>query len=89
MLYEVITGIADWEKELEPHYRTAEKMLGATTNPGLYEADFALRDLAAEYGVEGRFVITSYSIHYTKLYDSIRSKFNLFYDHCREHLAVG
>jgi len=57
-------GIADWEKELEPHYRTAEKMLGATTNPGLYEADFALRDLAAEYGVENRFEPTNAAVFF-------------------------
>ena len=29
------SGLADWKKELEPHYKTAERMLGATKNPGL------------------------------------------------------
>ena len=32
-------GLADWENELAPFYKTAEKMLGAAVNPGLYDAD--------------------------------------------------
>ena len=43
-------GLLDWEKELEPHYREAEQMLGAVENPGLYDSDEALRALAASYG---------------------------------------
>lgn len=39
-------GIADWEAELEPHYITAEKMLGADKNPELYDADLALQKVA-------------------------------------------
>ncbi len=41
-------GIQNWKKLLEPHYQTAEKMLGANRNPQLFEADNALKDLARE-----------------------------------------
>ena len=40
-------GLTDWEKELEPYYRIAEEMLGATLNPKLYDSDLALKELAA------------------------------------------
>ncbi len=41
-------GIADWKAELEPHYAEAERMLGATENPGLYDSDEALRAVAVK-----------------------------------------
>ena len=43
-------GLADWEKELEPHYAEAERMLGADENPGLYDSDEALRAVAGKFG---------------------------------------
>ncbi|GIV31731.1 MAG: cholesterol oxidase [Saprospiraceae bacterium] len=43
-------GLADWERELEPHYRTAERMLGASQTPLSGPADLALRTLASEIG---------------------------------------
>ncbi|PLX11987.1 MAG: GMC family oxidoreductase [Marinilabiliales bacterium] len=39
-------GITNWEKELEPHYETAWKMLGAAINPKLELGDNILKDLA-------------------------------------------
>ena len=33
-----------WEEKLAPHYKTARKMLGATTNPQLTSADLVLQD---------------------------------------------
>lgn len=44
------SGLADWKAELEPHYREAERMLGANKNPGLYDADLALKAVAEGYG---------------------------------------
>jgi len=44
------SGLVDWKKELEPHYLTAERMLGATENPGLYDSDEALRAVAGKFG---------------------------------------
>jgi cholesterol oxidase len=43
-------GLADWKTELEPHYRTVLRMLGAEINPKLGKGDLALRQLAAERG---------------------------------------
>jgi cholesterol oxidase len=43
-------GLEDWKKELEPHYQEAERMLGATENPGLYDADEALRAVSEGFG---------------------------------------
>jgi cholesterol oxidase len=45
-------GLAeDWERELTPHYDTAERMLGVTTYEGVGPADALLRDFAEEIGV--------------------------------------
>ncbi len=42
--------LADWRSELEPHYRTAQKMLGATANQRPAQADHALSQMAARLG---------------------------------------
>jgi cholesterol oxidase len=45
-------GLAeDWERELTPHYDTAERMLGVTTYEGVGPADALLRRFAEETGV--------------------------------------
>lgn len=41
---------ADWEKELEPHYAMAKKMLGAVPSPFIVETDRILRDVATDMG---------------------------------------
>jgi len=40
----------DWQKELEPHYAMAKKMLGAVTSPFIVETDRILREVATEMG---------------------------------------
>ncbi|HEY47261.1 MAG: hypothetical protein AMJ88_00270 [Anaerolineae bacterium SM23_ 63] len=42
--------LADWRNILAPHYQTARKMLGVTTNPCLWPADEALKEIADELG---------------------------------------
>lgn len=42
--------LADWRQELEPHYRTAQSMLGATTNAWPGPADHALHSVARSLG---------------------------------------
>ncbi len=42
--------LADWKNVLRPHYQTAQKMLGVTTNPRLWPADEALKEIAEELG---------------------------------------
>lgn len=48
-------GLADWEKELAPHYRMARRMLGAAPTEFLAPADELLRELAAERGTPEAF----------------------------------
>jgi len=57
-------GLADWEEELIPHYRTASKMLGATINPNLEEGDLLLKDLAATIHKENKFAPTEVAVFF-------------------------
>jgi cholesterol oxidase len=43
-------GLADWKHELEPHYRTALKMLGATQFPGETYSDKVLKEIGRDLG---------------------------------------
>ncbi len=42
--------LVDWKAELEPHYATARRMLGVTTNPALTFVDHRLKECAEEMG---------------------------------------
>lgn len=42
--------LGDWERELEPHYATARRMLGAATNPSWTRGDQVLAEIAADIG---------------------------------------
>jgi len=57
-------GLTNWEQELLPHYETAWKMLGATKNPLLDEADFAMQNLAKSIGKEDAFSPTKVAIYF-------------------------
>lgn len=57
-------GLADWEKELDPHYATAEGMLGVTTVPFASPADKYLQDYAATLGVEDTFTRTPVAVYF-------------------------
>src|SRR5438105_3136617 len=43
-------GLADWKHELEPHYQTALRMLGAVTNPNATYAAEVIRDVRRALG---------------------------------------
>jgi len=58
------SGICDWENDLRPFYEIAEKMLGATENPGLYDSDRALEELAGHYNVKERFEPTRAAVFF-------------------------
>jgi cholesterol oxidase len=47
--------MADWRRELAPHYATARRMLGVATNPRLTPADQVLLDVAGEFGTAASF----------------------------------
>ena len=54
----------DWEKELEPHFEVARKMLGVTTNKALLEGEEALRRVGARLGVESTFHPTEVGVFF-------------------------
>ena len=56
--------LADWEAELMPHYHTANRMLGTTTNPLLWPADHALLDIAHDLGQADTFEATGVGIYF-------------------------
>ncbi len=56
--------LADWEKELAPHYETAWKMLGATENTYFGESDLAFKQLAKEIGKEDKFKTVKVAIYF-------------------------
>jgi len=57
-------GLTDWQKELEPYYQTAEKMLGAARNPKLFDADLALKQVATEMGRDKEFESTDVAVFF-------------------------
>jgi cholesterol oxidase len=56
--------LASWKDELEPHYATAKRMLGAARNPRETTADKVLREIAREVGREDHFHMTDVAIHF-------------------------
>jgi len=58
------SGLVDWKKELEPHYLEAERMLGAIKNPGLYDSDNALKEVAGSYGKLEQFEPTRVAVFF-------------------------
>lgn len=58
--------LAGWKKELEPHYATARRMLGAAKNPMLTKGDEILRSIAREMGRESSFHPTDVAVYFGK-----------------------
>ena len=59
-------GLADWESELQPHYVTAEKMLGAVKNPNFYDADLVLQKIAQKLGKSSEFEAPKVAVFFGK-----------------------
>ncbi len=59
-------GLADWESELQPHYLTAEKMLGAIKNPKFYDADLTLQKVAQKLGRSSEFEAPKVAVFFGK-----------------------
>ena len=57
-------GLADWQEELSPFYKTAEKMLGAAKVPKSGPADEALKEVAKEIGKEAEYSPTNVSVFF-------------------------
>jgi len=57
-------NLIDWKKVLAPHYETAQRMLGVTTNPRLWEADQALKEMATSMGTADTFRPTKVGVFF-------------------------
>ncbi len=57
-------GLADWKRELEPHYATARRMLGSVTNPMTTPGDRVLEDIARDLGREQDFHPTEVAVFF-------------------------
>ena len=67
--------LADWETELQAHYQTALRMLGADTNPRLHTGDIALRELGQQIGMEQHFEATKVSVFFGKPAETVPDPF--------------
>lgn len=56
--------LGDWQEELAPHYRQAQKMLGAVPNPVFGPADTVLREIADEMGRGATFKATDVGVYF-------------------------
>ncbi len=57
-------GLADWENELDPFYKTAEKMLGAEKNPYVSNSDKVMKELARQIGKEDQYSETNVAVYF-------------------------
>jgi len=55
---------ADWKAVLEPHYKTARRMLGITTNPKLTPADEHLKSISSDLGYVSSFRPTEVGVYF-------------------------
>jgi cholesterol oxidase len=58
--------LANWQSELAPHYETAKRMLGATTNPVMTRGDEVIKEIAQEMGREEHFHPTEVAVFFGK-----------------------
>ncbi len=56
--------LADWKSILSPHYETAHRMLGVTTNPRLWAADDIMKEIAEEMGQAHTFRPTNVGVFF-------------------------
>ena len=56
--------LADWQRELAPHFDTAEYMLGVTQNPRMWPADRVMKEIADEMGRGDTFKSTPVAIFF-------------------------
>jgi len=58
--------LANWESELKPFYKRAQKMLGVNRNPKLFDGDIVLKELASNIGKEDHFEHTEVAVFFGK-----------------------
>ncbi|MFN2547775.1 MAG: GMC family oxidoreductase, partial [Myxococcales bacterium] len=57
-------GLADWKMELQKHYQTALRMLGATQFPGETYSDRVLKEIGQEIGRGDKFVPARVAVYF-------------------------
>jgi cholesterol oxidase len=62
--------LQDWKSILQPHYDTAEYMLGVTPNPRQWAADGILKGIATKLGVQSTFQPTQVGVFFGGVQDS-------------------
>jgi cholesterol oxidase len=67
--------LADWERELTPHYAVARRMLGATQVPFLTAPDRLLREIATQRGQADAFESTQVSVHFSQPGETVPDPF--------------
>lgn len=67
--------LADWEIELQPFYKQALKMLGASPNPKLFDGDLALKTMAAEMGREEHFEAPDVAVYFGKEGETVKDPY--------------
>ena len=60
------SGLADWETVLEPHYATARRMLGATTNTHFFAGDEILKSVGKQIGCGDTFDTVDVGVYFGK-----------------------
>jgi cholesterol oxidase len=56
--------LGDWKEELQPHYETAQRMLGVTRNPRMTQADELLKSVADDLGVGDQFEMNPVAVYF-------------------------
>ena len=64
-----------WRSELEPHYATARRMLGVTTNPALEEGEEVLRRVSTRMGAGATFHATEVGVYFGQAGVSVRDPY--------------
>ncbi len=57
-------ALENWEETLQPFYRLALQMLGATKNPKLFDADLALESISKDLGKEQDFEKPNVAVYF-------------------------
>jgi cholesterol oxidase len=63
--------LGEWERELAPHYETAERMLGVTEYEGLGPADLLLKEYGEEIGVGETFTNTRVGVFFGRAGETV------------------
>jgi cholesterol oxidase len=63
--------LADWKRELAPHYDTAERMLGVQTVPFASDGQELLKAAASHFGVEHTFTRTPVGVFFGKAGETV------------------